>query len=83
MGFRWPEEDVTALREMWMTDEPAEVIANALGRSYNSVLSQAKKMGLPRRYGGIQREYRIHEYGVQRESDRQAAMWRKLLGQAV
>jgi len=37
------------LREMWFENTPTEEIAQRLGRSANAVLTQAARMGLPRR----------------------------------
>lgn len=44
----WAEQ-LDALRQMWTDGTPTEDIAERLGRSVSSVLTQAVRIGLPRR----------------------------------
>lgn len=44
----WAEQ-IDDLRQMWTDGVPTEDIAEALGRSVSSVLTQAVRIGLPRR----------------------------------
>ncbi|GAA1564418.1 hypothetical protein GCM10009678_54380 [Actinomadura kijaniata] len=48
-GKAWSKEERTALREMWATAAPWDVLIQQFGRSRNSITSEARRLGLGER----------------------------------
>lgn len=46
---KWTPEQVETLRRMWLGDKSAGQIAEAIGRSRNSVLGKINRLGLARK----------------------------------
>lgn len=47
-GPTWQEQD-GRLRDMWLGNQPPQVISEALGRSVAAIMTRAARLGLPRR----------------------------------
>lgn len=48
LGPSWQEQD-PVLRDLWLANEPPQVIADKLGRSIPAIMTRAARLGLPRR----------------------------------
>lgn len=69
----WHDQDGT-LRDMWLRNQPPNVIAETLGRSVAAIMTRAARLGLPRRAApGRKPGRRLEEGGAMTAVTRRSA----------